>query len=112
MAKKYKIIYSDDAQEDLNGILHYYLTHYSKAAAERILVEIESRIQDITRMPEAYSLFTLKNRPFKKEYRYIFAKKTYRILYRAIIEESVIRIITISHKRADSSRLIRSIEEE
>ena len=112
MDQKYEVIYSDEAKQDLNGILHYHLTQNGAAAAEKILIKIESRISDVVRMPEAYPLLTLENRTFKRQYRYVFAKKTYRILYRVVVEETTIRIITITHRRVDASRLIRSIEEE
>jgi len=112
VAGKFKIVLTTRAEIELDNILKYHLSNYGEGAARRIYEAINQKFEAIQFMPSAYTLYAPINREFKRQYRYVIAKKSYRLLYTIIVEKSIIRVVTIRHVKSDPGYLINTIEEE
>jgi len=112
MVKKYQVVYSLRANEDLDKILHYHLNDSGSKTAISTLNQIRKKVDSVLAMPEAYPLYRPGGRTFKRAYRYIVAKKKYRIIYTIRLDAEVVRIIRIVHVRAGTGNMIMALEEE
>jgi plasmid stabilization system protein ParE len=54
MAKNYQVALTEQAEEDLNSILHYLLDRYGRTAAMNAMQGIRDCLLEIEKRPEAY----------------------------------------------------------
>lgn len=112
MAGKFKVIYSPSADKDLDEILHYHLEQYGRSNAATTLAVIREKMDTVLKMPEAYPLYRPGGRVFQKSYRYVIAKKRYRVIYTVEVLDEVVRVVRIAHKKFAEGSIIMRIEEE
>jgi plasmid stabilization system protein ParE len=57
MAESYRVVLSEQADEDLNSILHYLLDHYGRNSALNAMRGIKECLLEIGKRPEAYGIW-------------------------------------------------------
>ncbi|MFT7121546.1 MAG: plasmid stabilization system protein ParE [Neolewinella sp.] len=112
MAEKYEVIFSPEAEEDLDKILHYLISSYGPNTAEKAFLNIRSKMETVSKMPEAYTRGDANNKNITLEYRYAIAKKKYKIVYTVIHPPKLLRVISIMHVKMSIGTLIERLEEE
>ncbi len=91
MKKKYKVILTKNAQDDLEHIF-YYIAEDNENSAVKFIHELEVKIYTLENFPERYS-YIPENQYFNTNYRNLIYKK-YRIIYRVNNNEVfILRII-------------------
>lgn len=104
MTKKYDVILTADAVQDLDELYNYILVHDLPAKADYVLTKIEKSFDSLSNYPERGSypkeLLSLGIR----EYREIYFKP-YRILYK--ISEQKVYIFLIADGRRDLQTLLQ-----
>lgn len=112
MAKGFTVRLTQEAEEDLNGILHYCLTHSGHNATVKTHAKILDKLNEIARMPTRFPPFETEGKMLKRVYRFAIAKKIYRIIYTVIEDKNTVRIVSLSHVKWPLSTLGSRLEEE
>lgn len=112
MAENFKVTFSKRATADLDAILSYLLTTYGNPVARKAYLAINQKLKMLERMPTAFPSYSPENRVFKSSYRYVIAHKSYRVIYKVLVENMMVRVLTIRHVRTDPGMIIQTIEEE
>jgi len=111
MAEEYKVEMTPKAEDDLDHILRYLLSIYSREAVENALFAIREKASSLSRFPHSKPIFhTTRKRSI--EYRYTVAKKVHRLVFNIEEENNMIFIARIVHVRADTKPIKNSLEEE
>ena len=97
MIKKYKVLLTRHAQNDLEHV-YYYIAADSVANASKFILQLEKEIYFLDHLPNCNPLIS-ENEYFGTDYRHLIYNK-YRIIYR-IIDDSVI-VLRVIH----SSKLL------
>lgn len=110
MAEKFTVEINNRAENDLDGVVHYLMSHYSHGSAQRAVEAIYQAIDKLSTFPEARPIYHgLKS---KRVYRYIIAKKVHRLIFYVEVNDLRVIVVKIRHVRADKSKVIRELEEE
>lgn len=112
MAGGFQVEFTNRAQEELDAILRYYLANYGEVATRRVYESINEKLLSLELMPDANPPYSPINRSFKRAYRFVIAKKRYKIIYTIILNKDTVRITTIRHVKSDPGLTIQAIEEE
>lgn len=98
MAPTYSVIFSIDAQNQLDKILDYYLEEHSLDLAVEIQNRLLDAIEKAAEMPRAYSLETKFNSASNRIYRKVTAKN-YSLVYSVIESVNEIIVVRVYHVR-------------
>ena len=79
MQKKYKVIITQSAQNDLEHI-YFYIAEDSINKAKKFVLELENKIYSLDSFPERFA-YVPENNYLGAEYRHLTYKK-YRVIYR------------------------------
>jgi plasmid stabilization system protein ParE len=95
-AKKYELIWSNEAIDDLETINDYWVERESQFVADKVMSEILETQKKISKMPESHPLVQqLLHLP--QEFRYFNTKRGYKLIFEVSIDE--IFILRIFHTK-------------
>lgn len=112
MDQKYEVKLTKRADEDLSGIIHYLMTTYSPASAEKAVAAIHEQLGILKKYPESKPIFEDRSETEDIVYRYAIAGKVHRLVFTIEKVEGVVAVIRIVHVKADKTRILKEIEEE
>lgn len=92
MPKKYNVILTASAEDDINEIWNYIASD-SRDNAVNFISEIESLVQTLTKFPKRESIIT-ESDIFKVEYKQLIYDK-YRIVFR--IQQTTVFVLRVIH---------------
>ena len=100
---KYKLKFSKEAGNDLDGLFEYIsLTLYAPQAAKELLAEIEKRVRNLTNHPFMCPL-CMESPMRELGYRKLIIKN-YVVVYGISEQEKVVNIVRIFYGRQDYAR--------
>lgn len=112
MATGFTVRLTEEAEEDLNGILHYCLTNSGHEATVNTHAKILEKLDEVAKMPTRFPPFELEGVLLKRVYRFTIAKKMYRVIYTIIEERDTVRVVSFSHVKRQLSTVGARLEEE
>ena len=89
-----RLEWSERARDQLLEIVDYYTEHASPRAAERVLQQIELKAQELARFPSSGSAVEGLDTSYRRS-----RAGSYTLLYRALPDRAVIRILSVRHGR-------------
>lgn len=101
--KLFQIIFSPRSRERLREISNYHKENTSPAVAKKIRTGIVSSARKLEKLPESKPKLPGTDH---LEYTVRYAKKwSYKIIFRVLNAESIVRILTIRHDKEDPKRI-------
>ena len=100
MTSKYKIIYTPEAQDDLNQIIENILGIAWLRSAEKWALKITNKIESVSVFPEGNPTYE-----YDQKYRTIRVGK-YRVIYEIYKKERIIAILRIMYARRNLANII------
>ena len=94
MGKKYRVIISPEAWEDLEGFLRY-ISRRSPANAIKVIDRLLKEIDSLEIFPNRYARWRHQRRE-GRELRSL-PSKPFRILYEVLEEQGVVRVVAVQH---------------
>jgi len=99
----YKVLLTNDAAQDLDGIYEYIYLNDSPGKAEYVFMQIEKAIDNLTTFPERGSYPNEIRSLGIKQYREVYFRP-YRLIYQ--IQEETVYIMLITDGRRDMQTLL------
>ena len=112
MAKQFKVAIGPTADTERDAILVYHRNKYGSENASRLYIKLLSLLEELELRPLSKPIVFIPNRAFKYQYRFALVSGTYKIVYRVIPNRGLVYVISVRHKKKDSSSLIQLIEQE
>ena len=98
--KQFKIVFTNDCKQEMDNIYNYISNNlYAPKAAKELMNKVETTIQSLKDMPEAYMTIK-KYDELKMEYRRIIINN-YVIIYTISEEKNIIYIVHMYYGRSN-----------
>ncbi|OAV43725.1 type II toxin-antitoxin system RelE/ParE family toxin [Lewinella sp. 4G2] len=109
MAGEYQVIYVSDAENDLDAILVFLSNTYGKRTAEVFYSKVADAVATIANYPLSRPVYLPEREDLGQRFRFIFVTKSYRLVYKVIEEQQLVKIYSISHHAIDSETIIGNV---